>query len=653
MAPLYTSQPLSNKAVQSPDYVQRGLDGRNTGRLEELHFVGIPTSIQPLYPQYVGNLPAFLTATATRRKVTCGGTYYPTIEPSLLLPISLPPLTLAPLKPFNKDEDKAAFMSKLPGDTLTTVYLKRECYVVKDLDASALTNLPATDPNVPSSPDAVSLAGMRQLLSTLKIITLFLATHTYPAFQTDDGEGDQMTALDMDIHFKDGPTKESMGFRGEKEIYRKGSRTPGWSAANPDAPIEGQPAEDQKRISALGGVYVAKPAPLYPSVNYGPPNQVPNMPGFVLPYFHGMIYPARDSTIAIMRRFFFACFGSVEERNSKWDTWVKGVSKWHRTRCGMAVSHILFSLQTALECQGRLFVVLSNREYVGSVILGFRFEINADGLLLKSDSSARLREHIMTLDEHSKAVSEVTKILKGMALLGDSEPRADVVVDISDPRRLYKELQIRERPSDEEKEELMEWMGKLGFHQKYWSISGETLKRAIDLLLSDEEIGADLPMFPDPTSMFDADPRIFQVFSVFGPTAPSLIDGAGMDVRIPEGLKADDPQSEIAPGTTSIRMPKLYVTAKKLHVACNDWKGVLNRRKIRQNTTERAGGFRMIPLVGARRDMVWNALKMIPVKKFEGKGKGKRVAEEEDVEMDGGSGKKQRVELVEESLGLF
>lgn len=42
----------------------------------------------------------------------------------------------------------------------------------------------------------------------------------------------------------------------------------------------------------------------------------------------------------------------------------------------------------------------------------------------------------------------------------------DVEADVSTPRRLYRELSKREAPSAEKKEELLEYVQKLAFHQR-------------------------------------------------------------------------------------------------------------------------------------------------------------------------------------------
>jgi hypothetical protein len=495
MSPIYTSSVLRNNAVQAPVFMQKELEGQNTGRLEDIHMVGIPQEMQPHYPQYIANLPAFLTATAIQRKVTCGNTYFFTMDPKLLIPLSLPPLTIAPIKPFGKEEDEAAFLQKLPGVVTPTVYLRRKTYVVSSLTAEQVAKLPPIDPNVPASSDSTSLIGMRQYLTTLKILSTFLATHTYPAFATEADDG-QMTPSDIDLH-QEAAYKPSVGHRGLKQFYP--SRYTGFKTKEIAGPTQYNSYPDPSQTASLRGtVVVAKPAPLYPTIGYGPPSALPSYPGFILPYFHGLTYPAEGVLITVMRRFFLACFGEkAEDRESKWSTWVKGVSKWHRTEAGMAITHIFFCLQTALECQGRLFVILSNGKYLGSAILGYKFSIAYNGMLLSAQKHDELQTTCADLDEHSSAVKRITDILKGCVISGSEDIDPDLKIDISGPRSIHKEFVMREI-RDEDMEELSGLVKKLAFAEKYWSISGETLAKALNTIISSDPVPKDWPMYLDP-----------------------------------------------------------------------------------------------------------------------------------------------------------
>jgi hypothetical protein len=297
-----------------------------------------------------------------------------------------------------------------------------------------------------------------------------------------------------------------------------------------------------------------------------------------------------------------------------------------------------------------LFVFITSTSYIGSAILGFKFKIDVDGVLMSPDSATVVRQLAVDLDDHEKAVSKISDILKDMALLGSTDIEMSVGVDVSTPRKLYKELTIRESPTAEQKEDLMELVGKLGFHQKYWSMSGDTVARAINLILSSDPLPEDLPMYLQSKCVFEERNRIYEVLSVFGPTAPSLVDGQGRDCSIPQGINAPDPASSIPEGQTERQMSKIFISPKNINVAVNDWRGIIRKRKIKQNPTERAGGFRTISLTGPQRDKVWNALKMIPWDD-QGKGKGKRTAEDEGDRPD--ASKKPREEPRDETLGDF
>jgi hypothetical protein len=98
--------------------------------------------------------------------------------------------------------------------------------------------------------------------------------------------------------------------------------------------------------------------------------------------------------------------------------------------------------------------------------------------------------------------------------------------------------------------------------------------------------------------------------------------------------------SSIPVGSVTIKMPKIFVTGKKSSVALGDMKSVFKNRRIKQNANERAGGFRTIAFTGNSRDVVWNALKMIPWETDENTSK-KRKAEAEE-EGDGKAEKRSK-----------
>jgi hypothetical protein len=97
---LYTATPLTGKAVQSPVFQKKGIEGLTAGRLAQLHHVGIAVEKQLAYDGYISNLPAFLFATSVNAKVSATQVWYkPALNNEHVIPLSLPPLCLLPKKP--------------------------------------------------------------------------------------------------------------------------------------------------------------------------------------------------------------------------------------------------------------------------------------------------------------------------------------------------------------------------------------------------------------------------------------------------------------------------------------------------------------------------------------------------------------------------
>jgi len=93
---LYTASPLLGKAVQSPIFQKKGIEGLTAGKLTQIHHVGFAIEKQLAYDGYVANLPAFLHATAVQKKTVTSAIYYPTpLSNDLTLPVPLPPLCVS------------------------------------------------------------------------------------------------------------------------------------------------------------------------------------------------------------------------------------------------------------------------------------------------------------------------------------------------------------------------------------------------------------------------------------------------------------------------------------------------------------------------------------------------------------------------------
>jgi len=559
------------------------------------------------------------------------------ISADKLIPWKMPIVVVSPLEAPRNEEAKEKFKSSLPVVPEVVRGPKGEQYILRNLSHAELVKMPQTaDINTPSPPEATSLLGLQSFFVVWRVLTLFLATHSYPAFQTADGPHG-MTS-DVDIHFDKRGWVPKTKWRGVEALYAGIGGS--CQKMTEDAPM----AQDYRAfsgnaanlMSSQDGVFVAKPAPFRPEINYGPPSSVPNLPGFVLPYFRGVHEPSKIVIATVMRRYFLGCFGDTPESGAKnWGVWLKGLDKWFRTDQGREIAHILFCLDITLESQAKLFLVVRNKQYLGCCILGFKFCILREGSVLYADAAEVVKQLALGLDQHSRALEKVTEILKALTLTSGMDVEETLMLKTA--REVHTAANAREKPSTDEMEELIQAVDELSFSEPLWPIAADKLVKWIQFLGSSEEIPSDWPMHLSGKKLYD-NSRAHRILSAFGPTAPSLVDVGGTDFDIPRGLTAPDPASEEDPQTKKTRLPAIYVSAKALEASINDSDGMIKKRRIRQNTTERAAGFRTIKFTGESRTSIWEALRGLP---FEPVRTSVKRGREDDVE---GGNKKKKAE---------
>jgi len=387
---LYTSIKLGTKAIQSPDYQRREIAGLSVARLEDVGMLGVPSAKQLAYDGYLTNLPAFLKATASQKRQPCHKIWFTATLPSVnFIPLQLPPLMVNPVRPIRTEDERNAFKESLNHPSETIKGPQGEAYLLRNITPSIIANLPrACNPNTPSTPDATSLAGMQSYFMALRILSLFLSTHTYPAYPTDEEDSEPIFELDSDIFQKGSKGfKPTPKLRGYEETYT--ARNLAMEGMSKDAALSGElPAWMTQKYTIHGAadaVLVAKPAPLRVDVNYGSPTSVPNFPGYVLPYFRGLIDPSKHTMVSIMKRFFLGCFGDTQDAAmSAWGSWVRGLDKWYKTEAGREISHIFFCVQLALESQSRLYVLMSGSKYLGSCLLAIGSQFGMGELCLRN-----------------------------------------------------------------------------------------------------------------------------------------------------------------------------------------------------------------------------------------------------------------------------
>lgn len=591
----------------------------------------------------MSNLPAFLYATSIGKKVLCAQQYYiPKLPINKILSFEIPPIFVSSKVGLKTDADKAVFAAKVGGEPIK--YGNRETYCINKPTMESVLSLPISelDPNTPSPPNATSILGFRSLLTTWKIITLFLATQTYPAFTSEEQISDANNAdVDLVIPLTVDP---SPGYR-YTAAQMEGLQLLGMSkeALESELGIDGDEMMDPEvNTTCTGGVFVAKPAPFYPLTNVGSPSEIPALPGFVFPYFSGCLVPETAFLSSVMAEFFFGCFGnSREEAAVNYKTWVTGFEKWYKTEEGKRIQHVFLGVKLAVQAQARLFIIVSQDKYLGFAVLGCRFSIAIHGNVLSSDTAEIVRQTCADLDKHSKSLAHLCTMLSKMdlSLVGkkvEVAPRS-----LRNTRALVTEFRRREEISDDDWADVEQHWQNITFTEKFWPMTHNCIARAVSMIMEEErEITMDLPMYL-PASLIYKNDRVSNVLSVFGPMAPSFLDMKGTDFPIPSAGEIDTADSiDLTTGKRGLEA--ILVSGKKLENAADDFLNVMKKRRIRQNLAERAAGFRTMRFVGQARDEIWAALKLLPALPSDNNGK-KRARDEEGDSGEGSSRKKGRL----------
>lgn len=617
-ANLYVLTALRSDGFTNPSFAREGLDGQTAGKLEHMLIYGHPSTSEPGYDQYISHFGAYVMATATKQLVKCTPDQYHFFskKPDEIAPIMLPPIQVAPLKSKLTEQEKGEMLALLPGRIEEKVHAGRRTFILQDVSLSDFSRIPTSklDPANGTLPDCVHINGLRSFVTTWKLLSVALTTHSYAFSQTPEDEEWPLFRDHIVSLYKGGCVTADDDAFVRSDMMEK---FPGIDMEHLKFDLEKLLKEDEDDYvcSASNRVPTAKPAPYFPSINIGPVRDVPALPGYCFKYFRGLTDPSEKAIISVVMRRFRKSFGPDYSSNlANYCKWAEGVRNWYRTDVGKALAHLLFVFDVALESQARCFAMFAESRYVGATVQGFKFQITKDHKLVLPLSPVDMRRAVNLLDKHTSALENLAELLSELDLKEtDSVQQAVASSELSSYRAVHRQIARRKRPvNDEVIGNLCRWVGQLRFEENYLSFGQRDIERWIRCLCG-EAIPNDAPMYlpPNLDLMYSTDVS-FLATSMFGPDAPSLVDAAGKIFEIPKGETAEDPLSVIDLATGSCALPSIFISHKKLAAAVNDAKFLMNNRKIRIRQDERAGGSRTSKYTGPFRDAIWSLLKRLP-----------------------------------------
>jgi hypothetical protein len=267
---LYTVAPANNYATSNALFADKGISDSAPARPCDLLLIGRPHQYEIAYGSYIHNLSAFLRATALQSKVSAVDPGQSFSIPLLsYLPITPPPLLLKPSIPLHDDGARNQMISTL-ATAAEIVNFQEQAHVAIERPTflSLQPHFGLFDTDNRTTTNTSNLVGYRSFLTTVKILTAFLATHHYAAFQSPESNRLVNTAyLRCPSAVQDVDTTSTPDYMAE--LIARGL-PPITTAASRRNLVGTIPEAADGVWNLQSSVVVAQPSPLRPEINFGP-----------------------------------------------------------------------------------------------------------------------------------------------------------------------------------------------------------------------------------------------------------------------------------------------------------------------------------------------------------------------------------------------
>jgi hypothetical protein len=627
MAPIYTARHISSSDRTVPLFTIKNLPNLAPSTLTSLNIAGVPLEKQVAFSQYADNIASFLYANSSKKVVKVTGQPLGRLSINVTLPLTPPPVQFILQREL--DFEKAEkFVSGLGPGASKSKQGKTVVYHAPALSSAMYANISkVSSTHYNCGRNAVTPTGIiaYEILSTA--LAQFLKVHTYSAFTTPPSdpitsiegilESNVMAYEPHSTKGKKGPNFDPVEYSRELSAIADKNHDEGMDMGD-DEPTRIQEMRKPSGMISTDGVDVifkAKPS-VVRDANIGSSNSVPKLPGLVFPYFHGLIQPDHAVLNQFILKHLFQLLGKTQgECQQLYIDIRRGVSSLATTDIGMVLSHIVLSVELALQTQARVFLIIHSNTYHGFVLLGTRFAIFDSTRWLCPLENDDLLDDLADMDPHESAVrtlvekfGEMTAEDKynGVVVSSETFGSPNNLVDVIKSIKLDKLVDDDERTLDNAFRAL-NYMGK-GYLQQNPQIVAEIL----ETFFSDATIELDRPTY-FPSIRTDVKSREFALLSRFGPDAPSLWNERGALFK----CEAKE-QSETSVGgkrkvgslDTYGNMPvRLLVTPKPLATAVKDLVKVVDQGGVKMDLKERAGKFKNMSVESEEmKKRIWKVL---------------------------------------------
>lgn len=609
--PIYTAAALKTNQAAPVDFQAKGLDlARSTATKSNIY--GLAHYPQIAYKVYTSLYPAFFKATVEKIRVPCDRIGYEFQIPAAdLIPILPPPLVVHFPTPL-RDNDEKKMLDSYGGSTFNIG--KKRFYKFEEHGSDvirALRQFGKIDPKCAVPRGSVNLQGYMSWMRTLKLVTAFLITQSYPAFDHGEEEEGAYESIEGLVTSK---RKLAIDERGQKR-----ARTENVADVEGDVDMSSEDVDDMGRIGFEIGLADVKPEERIPfafpkreiSRGWGSAGDLPACAGLSFPYFPGLLEEDYSFTPSLFRQYFLGSFGQLKENIfTNFREWRGGHGQFCMTDSGMVVQHISIGIQLAIECQARCFPIISGTKYYGFALCGGRYSVIAQDHHHLPLAQAAFMSEVTNMSIHDVALAKLMEELKLCKRDVSYKKGEKAITDpaaIKTARQLHEEIMKRNVP-DEKEEVIGKLVADLSFPERYRPITVDNVLSAFNSIVDETPLDLEVPMYLG-EGVATSTSMALRVLSMFGPIAPSLKNAGGRKWLIPD-LGAADPASVVPQGKKVPALHTIVISKKDLFVAAADFREMIEDRAIYVKA-ERAAGFRSVVCTDKNRDVLWNGLKSL------------------------------------------
>lgn len=414
----------------------------------------------------------------------------------------------------------------------------------------------------PAAANSVNLEALSSLQLIRRIFSNFLKVHQYPAFIDVDHleyteahwlqQGELKRKRGNTSHDAAGPSKRvntgGIEVRAEQDVSM----------------------EDTSESIPPGDKIIWAIPPSQNVVSWGEEGHLPDGDGLFIRFIDEVQNGNGEKIIVeVLVRYFLGCLGNNADAVHKSINKIRSDNTIiMQSRVGRELAHLAKCVDIGIQCQARIFPIISGEQYVGCTILGAGFQIRNYDSVWCPVSMISLRDKVANAGSHRSSLTAIADIVDPNRdnSLG---ARVESALDMTTLRRALLESET----SAEERNRIVTQARNLRFRSKSLNVSADNISRILHHIAHPElEIDTTIPLHY--SKLFEQN-RTHVLWSSFGELAPVL--------NFPGGPQVNLESSKDLPKHVGVRMLPLKDSLVDLEM-------ILSTKKFSNCTLNRRSG---------------------------------------------------------------